>query len=220
MRAVTDLNSALAAIATIVEQGEGGRRDHEKSHYAQFVTIGKQYDAMLAADSGFTPYRPVAPTPVMFRPIADDGATHVSVPESAAVLDLANACYALMLRLLASATGGMHEKPFRAVQLGCAIETMSIVKALAIRLTTMRAAAGAAQNASMNFHLARATLALPQRDAGMADGRARARTCRRRPPAWSARRQRRRARRAHRCRRHAACAAGVGPAAAQPLSRQ
>jgi hypothetical protein len=168
MRAVTDLKSALAAIATIVEQGEGGRRDHEKSHFAQFVAIGKQYDAMLAADSGFTPYRPVAPTPVMFRPIADDGATHVSAPESAAVLDLANACYALMLRLLASATGGMYEKPFRAVQLGCAIEMMSIVKALAIRLTTMRAAAGAAQNASMNFHLARATLALPQRDAGMA----------------------------------------------------
>ncbi|MES2760036.1 MAG: ferritin-like domain-containing protein [Pseudomonadota bacterium] len=168
MHAVTDLRSALAAIATIVEQGEGSRSDHEKSHYAQFVTIGKQYDAMLAADAGFRPYRPVAPTPVMFRPIANDDATHVSAPDAAVVLDLANACYSLMLRLLASATGGMYEKPFRAVQLGCAIEMMSIVKALAIRLTTMTATADGAHNASMNFHLPRATLALPQRDAGMA----------------------------------------------------
>jgi hypothetical protein len=167
MRTVGTLADALAAIATIVEQGEGGRRDHEKSHYAQFVTIGKDYDAMLAADPGFTPWRTLAPTPLMFRPINNDAATHVSAPDAARMLDLANACYGLMLRLLASASGALYDKPFRAVQIGCAIEMMSIVKALSIRLTTM-SASGAAPAASMNFHLPRATLALPQRDAGMA----------------------------------------------------
>ncbi len=167
MRTVANLDDALAAIATIVEQGEGGRRDHEKSHYAQFVTIGKDYDAMLAADPGFAPYRTLAPTPQMFRPIHHDEATHVSAPAAAGLLDLANACYGLMLRLLASASGALYDKPYRAIQIGCAIEMMSIVKALSIRLTTLSAAGGHAA-ASMNFHLPRTTLALPQRDAGMA----------------------------------------------------
>jgi hypothetical protein len=72
-----------------------------------------------------------------------------------------------MLRLLASASGARYDKPFRAIQIGCAIEMRSIVKALSIRLAPI-SATGAAPAASMNFHLPRATLALPQRDAGMA----------------------------------------------------
>lgn len=167
MRAVTDLASARAAIATIVEQGEGGRQDHEKSHYAQFRAIGKEYDGFLAADSAFRPYRDLAATPLMFQPIGIEGATHVSAPESAAVMDLANACYGLMLRLIASASLPGGGASARGMRLGCAIEMMSITKALAVRLTTM-SAQGDTARASMNFHLSRGALALPQLAAGTA----------------------------------------------------
>lgn len=34
LHAVTDLDSAIAAISTIVEQGEGGRQDGERSHFS------------------------------------------------------------------------------------------------------------------------------------------------------------------------------------------
>lgn len=167
MRAVTDLDSALAAIATIVEQGEGGRHDHEKSHYAQFRAIAKEYDAFLAADSAFRPHRDLAATPLMFQPIGVDAATQITAPDSAGVLDLANACYGLMLRLLASASSPVGEQPVRAMRLGCAIEMMSITKSLALRLTTM-SAQGEETRASMNFHLPRGAQALPQLAAGTA----------------------------------------------------
>ena len=91
------------------------------------------------------------------------------------MLDLANAAYGLMLRLLASGFGASFDAPARSAQLGAAIATMSVVKTLSVLLTTLPASAGAqeaagasALRASMNFHLPRSTLALPQRAGGLA----------------------------------------------------
>jgi hypothetical protein len=169
MQAVTDLESARTAIATIVEQGEGGRQDHEKSHFAHFTSIAKQYEHMLEADPAFQPYRDLAPDPLMFPPIPGTQGTHVNAPEAAAVLDLANACYGLMLRLLASGCGANYDDPARSAQIGSAIAVMSIVKTLSVFLTTLPATnIPGERRASMNFHLSRSTLALPQREGGLA----------------------------------------------------
>jgi hypothetical protein len=169
LTAVTDLDSALKAIATIVEQGEGGRRDAEQSHYARFRAIRADYAALLGQDPAFRPYRPVASEPVMFRPIADAGLVHVSASPAARVLDLANASYGLMLRLLASGFGMERgNSDARRVEIDSAIGMMSIVKSLALLLTGLPAAGAAGPMAGMNFHLPRSTLALPQRRAGTA----------------------------------------------------
>jgi hypothetical protein len=163
---VTGLASARAAVATIIEQGEGGRADAEESHYARFRAIRDEYDAFLRADPDFTPYRSVVEEPVMFRPIDEGRATHVTAPAAARVLDLANAAYGLMLRLLASGfSGGTREQ--RGAEIGGAIAVMSVVKSLSVLLTTLPAGKGK-QTAGMNFHLPRTTLALPQREAGPA----------------------------------------------------
>ncbi|MET9338091.1 ferritin-like protein [Nonomuraea sp. NPDC003804] len=59
--AVTDLKSALAAIETIIEQGEGSRGDWREAHYGRFLAIWQEYRDLRAADPAFEPARPVVP---------------------------------------------------------------------------------------------------------------------------------------------------------------
>jgi hypothetical protein len=168
LKPVTGLDSALAAIATIIEQGEGGRHDAEDSHFKRFCVIRDEYDVLLQHDPGFQPHRPIVSDPVMFHPIVDQGQVHVSAQPAARVLDLANACYGLMLRLLASGIGmASGDSAIRRVEIDSAIAVMSVMKSLALLLTALPAEGGA-QTAGMNFHLPRSTLALPQRQAGTA----------------------------------------------------
>lgn len=168
--AVRDLDSALAAISTIVEQGEGSRRDGEASHYAKFCRLRDEYDTFLGTDPAFVPHRQVVCDPVMFHPISGQGQVHVSAPTAARVLDIANASYGLMLRLLASGFGmASGSTRARRTEVDGAVMMMSVMKSLAVLLTTLGAREdGAAPTAGMNFHLARATLALPQPAAGAA----------------------------------------------------
>ena len=168
--AVTNLDTALSAIATVIEQGEGSQSDDEDSHYNRFCVIRDEYDGFLADDRNFCPHRPVVSDPVMFQSIVKQETVHVSEPVAARVLDAANASYGLMLRLLASSfsmASGKSET--RRIEIECAISMMSVIKSLAGLLTSLPANANSAhQTAGMNFHLPRATLALPQREAGTA----------------------------------------------------
>jgi hypothetical protein len=55
---VTDLESALVAVEKIIEQGEGALGDWETAHYGRFLSIRREFDAMLRADPTFEPARP------------------------------------------------------------------------------------------------------------------------------------------------------------------
>jgi hypothetical protein len=166
--AVTNLASALSAVATIIEQGEGSQSNDDDSHYNRFCAIRDEYDAFLSEDANFCPHRPVVSDPVMFRPAVRQETVHVSEPLAAHVLDVANASYGLMLRLLASGFAmGSGRSEIRRVEIESAISMMSVMKSLAGLLTTLAASPDRPQEtAGMNFHLPRATLALPQRAAG------------------------------------------------------
>jgi CDGSH-type Zn-finger protein/uncharacterized Fe-S cluster protein YjdI len=90
---------ALAALALIVEQGEGSVVCKETSHYARFRTIREQWQALSAQRAQFTPYRNAARHPVMRSPV--DRAHRVQVVSEPAInlLDVGNASYFLMLRV-------------------------------------------------------------------------------------------------------------------------
>lgn len=165
---VTDLRSAMAAIEVIIEQGEGGRRDSEESHFARFVAMAKEYDAFLRDDPGFVPHRGVAFDPLMFAPIGDAPGCHIEAPASARVLDVANATYGLMLRLLASGTGTVQDRARRRIEIDGAVGLMHVLNELSILLTTLPGGAEPGPRAGMNFHLPRSGLALPQPGAGPA----------------------------------------------------
>jgi hypothetical protein len=57
--AVTDLDSALAAVEEIIEQGEGARGDWRDAHYGRFLRVWDEYRESRAKDPGFEPARPV-----------------------------------------------------------------------------------------------------------------------------------------------------------------
>ena len=165
---VTDLTSALQAVDVIVEQGEGSRHDNEASHFARFQAMAAEYDAFLRADPAFTPHRPAASDPLMFAPIGDAPGVQVTDPGSARVLDLANATYGLMLRLLASGTGTAQGVAARRSEIDGAVGLMHVLNGLSVLLTTLPAGSDPATHAGMNFHLPRSGLALPQAGAGAA----------------------------------------------------
>lgn len=101
--AVEDLASALDAINVIVEQGEGASEDAEDSHYKRFLSIQADYRDALERDPDFSPALPVVTSPHALLPadIAPDAEVAlIDDPMSAALCNLFDGCYELMIQVL------------------------------------------------------------------------------------------------------------------------
>jgi CDGSH-type Zn-finger protein/uncharacterized Fe-S cluster protein YjdI len=96
---VTDRESAVRALDTIVTQGEGALTE-EGSHFARFQAIAAEYRELLKSDPTFVPGRPVARNPVMRRPPAPEGRVWIQNPLAVRYVDVADALYTFMLRVL------------------------------------------------------------------------------------------------------------------------
>lgn len=103
IRPVRCLKTALEAFDAIVIEGEGAPEDSDRSHFKRFVSIRKQMPGMKAANPRFDPAHPAAVNPVLRRPPTPEGRVWIEHEEASATVDLANACYGLMLRLLGHA---------------------------------------------------------------------------------------------------------------------
>jgi hypothetical protein len=100
---VHDLDSALAAINVIVEQGEGASADVEDSHYRRFVRLREEYAEQLEADPDFQPGRPVLPNPYATEPndVAENAEINlIDDAMSADICNLFDGCYELMVQIL------------------------------------------------------------------------------------------------------------------------
>ena len=97
---VTNLESALAAVEVIVEQGEGGKGVHRaESHFGRIARITAEFMRFEHADPSFNPARPVAPA--LVRPLsAEPGAVLISNPATRAVAELFDASYEVLLQFL------------------------------------------------------------------------------------------------------------------------
>lgn len=152
------LSDALAAIALIVEQGEGSAGDRADSHYRRFRTIRDEHEALLAANPDFRPAWPVGENPVMRRPPEPEGKLFVDDPAAARVLDFANAAYGLLLRCLVQAFGrqGDDARAAQARHLDLAIGLMHLMGRAASALATMPASASVpGATAGMTFTMLR-----------------------------------------------------------------
>ncbi|WP_119156239.1 ferritin-like domain-containing protein [Caldimonas tepidiphila] len=156
---VTDLDSARAALDTIVTQGEGGRADTEDSHFRRFCAIRDEFDALATARPGFRPAWPAARNPLMRRPADPEAGVHVDAPQAAAVLDLANALYGLTLRLLTQAWGEPDAGPGeRRAMLSAAMALMSVFGPVGSYLCSLPASEAApGVHAGVSFTMLRAT---------------------------------------------------------------
>jgi CDGSH-type Zn-finger protein/uncharacterized Fe-S cluster protein YjdI len=156
------LKTALAAFAAIVEQGEGAPRDSVGSHYQKFLGIRAELRALSDANPAFSPAFPAATNPVLRRPARPEGRVWLENPDAVATVDLANASYGLMLRLLAYAYAVRGPSAEKSLTVDLAIGLMQAVMPLAERAARLPAGPSNPQcNAGISFIALRDAAALP-----------------------------------------------------------
>ncbi len=161
-RPVRCLETALAALAAIVEQGEGAPGHSETSHYVRFAKIREELAALRAANPDFHPAFPAATNPVLRPPVRGEGRVWIEDEEAARTVDLANAGYALMLRLLAYSYLVPRTNREKSLAVGLAIELMRAVTLLGERAARLPAGPSHPQcNAGMSFTALRDTAPFP-----------------------------------------------------------
>jgi CDGSH-type Zn-finger protein/uncharacterized Fe-S cluster protein YjdI len=156
------LKTALAAFAAIIEQGEGAPSDSVGSHYQKFLGIRSEFAALRAANGSFVPSFPAATNPVLRRPPRPEGRVWIEDADAFATVDLANACYALMLRLLAYAYVLPGPGAEKSLVVDLAIGLMQAVMPLAERAARLPAGPSNPHcNAGMSFITLRDPSPLP-----------------------------------------------------------
>jgi hypothetical protein len=166
--AVTDAQSAHAAIKLITEQGEGIAAMRQNSHYNTFLRMKADLEKELDADHSFSPSRPVVENPVARR--RDDWAGHGHVhvlqnPFAKDLCDLFDDSYTLMLRLLQHAFAQGPGGPATALFAGAAIDAMvTVIKPLGEALTLISADSSPDHRAGASFGLTRHVPLPPRAD--------------------------------------------------------
>ena len=156
------LKTALAAFDAIVVQGEGAPSDSVGSHYQKYVGIREEYQRLLQKNPAFAPSFPAATNPVLRRPPRPEGRVWLENPEAIAVVDLANATYGLMLRLVAYSYAVRGPSPEKSLAIDLGICLMRAVVPLAERAARLPAGpSNPACHAGMSFTALRDNAALP-----------------------------------------------------------
>jgi hypothetical protein len=166
--AIDNLEVAKAAIQRIVEQGEGARGDWSEAHYGRFLAILEEYLELRRTDPEFEPAHAVVPGAVR---AVDDTVPDVWItdPVTAAVTDLFNAVYDLILQMVVRgfAFGEETDEQLRAL-FSAAVGLMFVaIKPLGLLLATLPIGPEhPGVNAGANFQLAyRSSFLLPHRRA-------------------------------------------------------
>lgn len=164
LQKISGLNDALQAIETIVEQGEGARITEKAGHFQRFVAIRTEFEEILTTRPDFQPARNAARNPVMRKPVTSGDRVWVSQPDSAYVMDYANALYGQMLRLLSQAFGRAGPMDEKSALLSAAIDLMYAITPAATQLTFMPANDDDDCFGGMSFATLRPLTALPEGD--------------------------------------------------------
>jgi CDGSH-type Zn-finger protein/uncharacterized Fe-S cluster protein YjdI len=161
-RPVRCLKTALNAFHAIIEQGEGAPRDSADSHYQKFLGIREELKALTERNPGFTPAFPAATNPVLRRPPRPEGRVWIEDSDAFATVDLANASYALMMRLIAYAYALRGPGKEKSLVVDLAIELMEAVMPLAERAARLPAGLSNPHcHAGMSFIVLRDSSPLP-----------------------------------------------------------
>lgn len=159
---VVCLKTAVAAFDAIVAQGEGAPRDAADSHFQKFVAIREEFRMLHATNPDFQPAFPAATNPVLRRPPRPEGRVWLENPDAIATVDLANAAYGLMLRLLGYAYAVPRPSSEKALAVDLAIGLMRAVVPLAERAARLPAGpSNPACHAGMSFTALRDASPLP-----------------------------------------------------------
>jgi CDGSH-type Zn-finger protein/uncharacterized Fe-S cluster protein YjdI len=162
------VKTALAALNAIVEQGEGAPGHSEDSHFRRFAAIREELARLQAANPAFVPAHPAARNPVLRPPMRPQGRVWIENEDAAQTVDLANAAYGLMLRLLAYAYAVPRPSPHKRLAVDLSLGLMRAVTLLgeqAARLPAGPSHPGC--HAGMSFTILRDAAAFPPGDAAL-----------------------------------------------------
>jgi CDGSH-type Zn-finger protein/uncharacterized Fe-S cluster protein YjdI len=156
------LKTAIAAFKAIVEQGEGAPEHSEGSHFQKFIAIRAEFEALRKANPQFMPGYPAATNPVLRPPLKREGRVWLEDEEAAETVDLANAGYALMLRLIAYSYVVPRPSPEKTLAVDLALGLMRAVTKFAERAARLPAGPSNPQcNAGMSFSALRDAAPFP-----------------------------------------------------------
>jgi CDGSH-type Zn-finger protein/uncharacterized Fe-S cluster protein YjdI len=154
--------TALAAFESIVLQGEGAPDHAAGSHFERFAAIRSEYEELTKANSAFVASHAAATNPVLRRPPRPEGRIWIEEESSIATVDLANAAYGLMLRLLAYAYSVPAPHPDKALAVDLAVGLMRAVSPLGEHAARLPAGPSNPHcNAGMSFTTLRDAAPLP-----------------------------------------------------------
>lgn len=163
---IVDVASARHTIDRIVEQGEGARGDWATAHYGRFLAVFDEYRAMCAADSSFRPANNAVAAGVRGVEGVDPD-VFITDPVTAAVSDVFNATYDVLLQMIARYFAFGHETDEQRHVLSDVGITLMFVAIKPLGLLLARLPVGAERGgvtAGANFQLAyRASFLLPHR---------------------------------------------------------
>jgi hypothetical protein len=159
LRLIRSAEDAALAVQTIVEQGEGAPAETEDCHFVRFREILAEWEALEAANPAFAPAHPAAEDPVMRRPADDLDRVWITHAPSAALLDLGNATYALMMALLAQAYGPGIGADDRKAYVSAALALMHGISDAGSALARLPSGQSSS-NAGLTFAVPRSTGAL------------------------------------------------------------
>ncbi|MDE2451640.1 MAG: CDGSH iron-sulfur domain-containing protein [Gammaproteobacteria bacterium] len=131
--------TALAAFDAIVRQGEGAQADSEGSHYQKFAAIRREFRALEQVNASFNPAFPAAVNPVLRRPPRPEGRVWIENEDAAECVDLANAAYGLMVRLISYSYGVPRPAAEKAAAVDLGIGLMQAMTLLAERAARLPA---------------------------------------------------------------------------------
>jgi len=153
--------TALAGFAAIVLQGEGAPADAAGSHFQKFTAIRSELAALKAANPAFSPAYPAATNPVLRTPMRA-GRVWIEDEAAATTTDVANAAYALMLRMIAYAYVVPRPMPQKALAVDLALGLMRAMTPLAERAARLPAGPSNPHcNAGVSFTALRDAAPLP-----------------------------------------------------------
>ena len=165
---ITDLSTALAAINSVIEEGEGDRGDREDSHYGRFRRIQEEYRELKAADASFLPCLPVIENPFpRTPPLAIADINVLTNPAAAEVADLFDATYSVMLQVLGRYFASWDEPGDEMERLaGIAIDAMAgVLSPLGEVLCRLPAYGTGEERSGPSFGLYRSIQLLPRKAA-------------------------------------------------------
>jgi CDGSH-type Zn-finger protein/uncharacterized Fe-S cluster protein YjdI len=154
--------TAKSACEAIVTQGEGAASENPDSHFCRFRHIREELIELERNNPSFQPAHPAAVNPVLRRPPQPEGRVWIEDEAAAAIVDIANASYQTMLRLLAYSYAVPGPSAEKSLAVDLAIDLMKAMSLLGESAARRPSGSVSGCNAGVSFTALRDAGQLPR----------------------------------------------------------